>query len=189
MTAGPQARDRCGPADSGQGGEFGQLHCHLATQCRSNPVSGPGLPKTGIFQISAGDYRRFRSHSGRFRSPETTSRFAKARHWRAFLSLLRAKSPGAGLAGWRRSADRTCLHTNSLLTGNFTGNFSILRLSGPILLQQTAAPQSLLEQFPTQSNRENISKNREFLVVNREFHLQKSKKSRGLQTPSDLLSS
>jgi hypothetical protein len=51
-----------------------------ATQCRSNPVSGPRLPKTGIFQISAGDYRRFRSHSGRFRNPETASRFAKARH-------------------------------------------------------------------------------------------------------------
>jgi hypothetical protein len=71
-----------------------------ATQCRSNPVSGRGLPKTGIFQISAGDYQRFRSHSGRFRSPETDSLFAKARHWRAFLSLLRAKSPVAGLAGW-----------------------------------------------------------------------------------------
>jgi hypothetical protein len=27
----------------------------------------------------------------------------------------------AGLAGWRRSADRTGLHSNSLQTGNFTG--------------------------------------------------------------------
>jgi hypothetical protein len=71
-----------------------------ATQCRSNPVSDRGLPKTGIFQISAGDYQRFRSHRGRFRSPETDSRFAKARHWRAFLSLLRAKSPVVGLPGW-----------------------------------------------------------------------------------------
>jgi hypothetical protein len=71
-----------------------------ATQCRSNPVSGRGLPKTGMFQISAGDYQRFRSHSGRFWSPETDSRFAKARHWWAFLALLRAKSPAAGLAGW-----------------------------------------------------------------------------------------
>src|SRR6266478_3932354 len=32
-----------------------------ATQCRSNPVSGRRLPKTGIFQISARDYWRFRS--------------------------------------------------------------------------------------------------------------------------------
>ena len=29
-------------------------------------------------------------------------------------------------AGWRRSADRTCLHANSLLTGNFTGKLAIL---------------------------------------------------------------
>ena len=34
------------------------------TQCRSNPVSGRGLPKTGIFQILAGDYRLFRARSG-----------------------------------------------------------------------------------------------------------------------------
>ena len=71
-----------------------------AKQCRSNPVSGRGLPKTGIFQISAGDYRRFRSRSGQFGSPETDSQFAKARHWRAFLRLLRVKSPGVGLVGW-----------------------------------------------------------------------------------------
>jgi hypothetical protein len=30
-----------------------------ATQCRSNPVSGRNLPKTGVFQMSAGDYRLF----------------------------------------------------------------------------------------------------------------------------------
>src|SRR5882672_5697461 len=96
-----------------------------ATQSRSNPVSGRCLPKTGIFQISAGDYRRFRSRSGQFGSPETDSQFAKARHWRAFLRLQRVKSPGAGLPGWRRSADRTGLQANSLLTGNFTGNFAI----------------------------------------------------------------
>jgi hypothetical protein len=32
-----------------------------ATQCRSNPLSYRSLPKTGIFQISAGDYRGFRA--------------------------------------------------------------------------------------------------------------------------------
>jgi hypothetical protein len=37
-----------------------------------------------------------------------------------------------GMPGWRRSADRTRLHANSLLTGNFTGNFAILRLRQPI---------------------------------------------------------
>src|ERR1700680_4188524 len=111
------------PADfSRQGYLLNQKTAASATQCRSNPVSGRGLPKTGIFQISAGDYRRFRSRSGQFRSPETDSQFAKARHWRAFLRLQRVKSPGAGMAGWRRSADRTRLHANSLLTGKFTGN-------------------------------------------------------------------
>jgi hypothetical protein len=71
-----------------------------AMQSRPNPVSGRCLPKTGIFQISAGDYRRFRSRSGQFRSPETDSQFAKARHWRAFLAFLRVKSPVARLVGW-----------------------------------------------------------------------------------------
>jgi hypothetical protein len=98
-----------------------------ATQCRSNPVSGRGLLKTGIFQILARDYRLFRAGSGQIRSPETGCQFAKARHWRAFLRLLRVKSPGAGLVGWRSSADRARLHAISLLSGNLTGNFAILR--------------------------------------------------------------
>jgi hypothetical protein len=40
--------------------------------------------------------------------------------------------PNAGLPGWRRSADRTGLHANSLLSGNLTGNFAISGLSRPI---------------------------------------------------------
>ena len=58
-----------------------------ATQCRSNPVSGRSLPKTGVSQISAGDYRLFRLENGQNRSLETSGQFAKARHWRAFLPL------------------------------------------------------------------------------------------------------
>ena len=68
-----------------------------------------------------GDYQLFRAGSGQIRSPETGYQFAEARHWRGFLALPRVKSPDAGLPGWRRSADRTRLQTNSLLTGNFTG--------------------------------------------------------------------
>ena len=109
------------------------LHCKPGPQCRSNPVSGGSFPKTGIFQISAGDYRLFRAGNGQIRSLETGCQLAKARHWRAFLRLLRVKSPGAGLVGWRRSADRACLHANSLLTGNFTGNFVISRLCSPVI--------------------------------------------------------
>jgi len=81
--------------------------------------------------------------------------------------------------GWRRSADRTRLQANSLVSGNFTGNFAILVSQKPISLQETAVLQRLLAQFPAQINRENISKNREFLAVNREFHLAKSKKQIG----------
>jgi pimeloyl-ACP methyl ester carboxylesterase len=80
-----------------------------ATQCGSNLVSSRCLLKTGIFQIFAGDYRRFRSGSGQIRSPETNRQFAKARYWRACLALPRIESPGAALPGWRRSADRTGL--------------------------------------------------------------------------------
>ena len=41
-----------------------------ATQCRSNPVSRPSLPKTGVFQMSAGDYRLFLSENAENRSLE-----------------------------------------------------------------------------------------------------------------------
>ncbi len=151
-----------------------QITAGSATQCGSNPVSGWSLPKMGIFQISAGDYRRFRPASGQIWSLETDRQFAKAQHWRAFLGLLRVESLGAGLVGWRRSADRTRLQANSLLTGNFTGKIAVSGLLRPISWQEAAVPQRLLAQFPTQINRENISKNREFLAVNREFHLRKS---------------
>ena len=108
----------------------GRRNCSAgsATPCRSNPVSGRSLRKTGMFQILARDYRLFRAGKGQIRYLETDNQFAKARQWRAFLRFLRVKSPGAGMAGWRRSADHTRLHWNSLLTGNFTGNFAILRL-------------------------------------------------------------
>jgi hypothetical protein len=76
--------------------------------------------------------------------------------------ITQVKSPSAGLAGWRRSADRTGLQANSLVSGNFTGNFAILGLRDTILYQETATLQPLLEQFPTQIIRENILKNKEF---------------------------
>jgi hypothetical protein len=53
--------------------------------------------------------------NGRIWSPETGCQFAKARYWRAFLALLRAKSLTAGLAGWRRSGDRTGLATSNVV--------------------------------------------------------------------------
>jgi hypothetical protein len=103
-----------------------------ATHCGSKPVSGRGLRKTGIFPHLPRDFRRFRRESGQIRSLETDNQFAKARYWRAFLRLLGVVSLSVGLVGWRRSADRTRLQANSLLTGNFTGNFAISGLKGPI---------------------------------------------------------
>jgi hypothetical protein len=40
------------------------------------------------------------------------------------------------MRGWRRSADRTCLHANSLLTGNFTGNFQFRGTKGQFLCEK-----------------------------------------------------
>lgn len=68
----------------------------------------------------AGDHRRFRSENTENQRLETGAWFAKAHHWQAF------NWPNAGLAGWRRSADRTCLWVNSLQTGNFSGKLAVL---------------------------------------------------------------
>jgi hypothetical protein len=65
---------------------------------------------------------------------------------------------------------------NSLLTGKLTGNFAILGPQKPISLHETTVLQRLFTKFPTQINRENILKNREFLSGNREFHLQVRKR-------------
>jgi hypothetical protein len=64
----------------------------------------PGLrsrsPKNGnisnIRRRLSGD---FSLEVAKFGVWKTDRKFAKARHWRAFLALLWAKSPGAGLAG------------------------------------------------------------------------------------------
>src|SRR6202011_293888 len=76
--------------------EYGNTTATAAPQSRSNPVSGRCLPKTGIFQMSAGDYRLIRAGSGQIRSLETGRQFAKARHWRAFLAFPEVKSLWAG---------------------------------------------------------------------------------------------
>ena len=70
--------------------------------------------------------------------------------------------------GGVRSQIRTGLHRNSLLTGKLTGNFTISRLLEAIYERKAPVPQPLLSKFPMKINRENISKNREFLSDNRE---------------------
>jgi hypothetical protein len=66
------------------------------------------------------------------------------------------------LAGWRCSADRTRLHYISLRTGNFTGNLAILELPNTVSELEITVPQRVFKKFPTQTNRDNISGNREF---------------------------
>jgi len=71
--------------------------------------------------------------------------------------------------GWRRSGVRILLHSNSLLTGNLTGNFRNLRLLAPRRRQVVAVSQGFPFKFPTQPNRELSSPNREFSRKNRDF--------------------
>jgi len=92
----------------------------------------------------------------------------KARIWRAFL-IRRRKFSETHIAWLATQCNRTCLYENSLVSGNFTGNFAISGLLQPIPEQETAALQHFPEQFPKQINRENISRIREFLRDNRVF--------------------
>jgi hypothetical protein len=138
-------------------------------QWRSNQVSGASLPKTGIFAVAAGDFRHIGLGFSEFGSLETVQQIAKARQLWPFLLVSGVVSPVPRLLGWRCSADRTRLHAISLLSGNLTGNFAILRHLETVLAQETAVLQPLIEQFPTQINREIISEIREFLSDNRDF--------------------
>src|SRR5947209_14677445 len=116
------------------------------------------------------DFRHFRPAAPVIGSLETTCGIAKARHWRAFLQSVEAAPRSAPPPGWRRSADRTGLQTNSLLTGNFTGKFAISGLPTLNFEAESTAAQRLFAQFPTRINRENILKNREFCGENRESY-------------------
>jgi hypothetical protein len=79
---------------------FGVQTARSTTQWGSNAVSARSLPKTGIFQTSAGDYRRFRPKIVQIGRLETELIFAKTRNCRAFIGFSMEQSPVAGLAGW-----------------------------------------------------------------------------------------
>ena len=104
----------------------------------------------------AGDYRRFRAKIVQFWSIETERQFTKGCNWRALVGFISQQSLVELLPGWRRSADRTGLHANSLLSGNLTGNFAISGLQSSISDHETAALQGLFEQFPNQIIRGNF---------------------------------
>lgn len=95
------ARRICGRGQSGGAkGIRTDTVVRQATQCRSNPVSGRSLPKTGVFQMHGRDYRQFRPENPESRSQETDRKFAEARHWRAFHRILGTFSLTAALPGW-----------------------------------------------------------------------------------------
>jgi hypothetical protein len=58
---------------------------------------------------------------------------------------------------------------NSLLSGKLTGNIAIFGLLEAISVRKTPVPQPLRGKFPTQINRENITRNRECFAGIREF--------------------
>ena len=73
---------------------------------------------------------------------------------------------GGRRAGWRRSADRTRLRTNSLQTGNFAGKMANLAAGRHAFWSKTAALQGLPAQFPTPTNRDLFWASR---VLSRQF--------------------
>jgi hypothetical protein len=83
--------------------------------------------------------------------------------------------------GWRRSANRTRLQANSLLTGNLTGNFAISGPEDRISEQEIAVLQRFLSHFPTKLNRENIRENRELKNQEQGINLQKGQTLSGQQ--------
>jgi hypothetical protein len=84
----------------------------MALPCHSvliEKVSAESLPKTGIFPISAGDFRQILPLIALFRSLETSHSSQESPHFRGF-SLRRCKlCQPERVAGWRRSAHRTRL--------------------------------------------------------------------------------
>src|SRR5260370_29784283 len=120
---------------------------------------GPHGSPEGWWAVKGND---FVAKIVRIWSQETERKSEKIGNWRAFLGFMDVQSQVAGLPGWRRSADRTRLQANSLLTRNFTGNLTISVSQKPISLHETAVLQRLLLKFPTRIIRENNLKNKEF---------------------------
>jgi len=142
---------------------------HLGRQSRSNrslPIVSPKREYSGTLPEIFGDFHPKSGKSG-------VQRRYQIRELPGFPGYSRVSLrawTNARLLGWRRSADRTGLQANSLLTGNFTGKFAISGLRDAPLKPKVAVLQRLLGQFPTGVNRENILKNREGLVGIREFN-------------------
>jgi hypothetical protein len=130
-------------------------------QCKSNPVSGRSLHKTGIIPEVAGDFRRLALQNRRNGRRETkpNSRNAGISGLISHFFGSRAERRNAWLATQCRSH---LSPANSLQTGNFTGKITILRPQRAISKEETAVPQGLFSKFPKQTIREKFPQNREF---------------------------
>lgn len=102
-----------------------EAHCDIYHAVDSFQGLQGEFQKTGVFLNSAGDFREFSVQKFERRSLETVG---EEKSPGGPSCYLRKKSRKRGQPGWRRSADRARLRPNCLLTGNFTGNFAILRL-------------------------------------------------------------
>jgi hypothetical protein len=98
-------------------------YCHPVSQCKIKPVSTFWLWKTGIFWERGGDFRRELRALVGVLVPWRPTRWQKLAGFAGFLSSSTTQLAETGLAGWRRSTDRTGLWRYSLLTGNLTGIF------------------------------------------------------------------
>src|SRR5260370_39453723 len=110
-----------------------KVHCDIAL---SPPPRSPDRNRSPVAVSRKREYFKY--------PPETIGDFAPAaanfRNAETDSQSQKPDIPGAGLVGWRRSADRTRLRANSLLTGNFTGKNAISGFFGPIAWQKVAVP-------------------------------------------------
>jgi hypothetical protein len=94
--------------------------------------------------MSAGDYRFFRSENAANRGQDTSTLFAKARHWRTFLRyreyFLQTPHSLAGDAVLIAPVS----YAISQLSGNLTGNFAIFGHLDTDLRQEIAVPQGFI---------------------------------------------
>ena len=138
----------------GQFSSSARMAASLRAITTSNPVSAESKPVSAIgrlkIRILKTGHLRFTGRNtgqSRWKQGNQPQRpcVGKLTHGNVTHSQIRLVfSTETRLPGWRRSADRTRLHANSLLTGNFTRNFAISRRQRPVWEQESAVPQRLL---------------------------------------------
>src|SRR5438105_4323882 len=116
----------------------------------------------------ARDFRHFRPPAPEIGSPETAAELQKPANGGLFCDQLRPNRGRPHRLAGGAVVIAPVSKANSLLTGNFTGNLAILRLQNRFGSERPPVLQGFFARFPTQVNRENISKIREFLSRNRE---------------------